>query len=502
MQHRGLSDLVFTSSEFYLAVENDGDQPRYEFYNKQQQQSQQRYRVRFEKIYESDSSGDKIGESDISLNSLDWVTTDVTTNGGPITFWFNATDPDPDPQDKRFQKIAIKNVLQGTALKFDVYVEGWVWTQDKGAAYLDLEWRLRRGDDDSIDDPYKKNSTAACYDESTADVCFTIDPTAVATNSAGVKSNVNVQVIYEGPDDEDDIIIRYSRYEGDLAHDPKFGFGLSGKTKTTTTPKFPWCFSGHNLVDVKNQGPTRMDQLQVGDFVRTEDGTYSKVYSFGHYAPHAEAEFLQIRAQPNTNNQKTSSSILSLEITPNHLLYKMIVQPEEGRSHKELVAARDIGVGDLLVTSHGQHAVVVSVGTVQRQGYFSPLTHSGDLMVSGIQASSYVMLDWIQPYVSSNNQFLFYYQHVGTLPLRAYCRMFSKACQHEAYHPTTGFNKWVHFWYTVEQALLSLNVGTIVRLVLLGVVTVLYSFGTMSKKKKSLLSLFNKWYSVPRVLGK
>lgn len=125
---RGLSDLDLSTSDFYLAVENDGDQPRYEFYNKRSQQPPKRYRVRFEKIYESDSTGDKIGESDISLNSLDWVTTVVS----PGTFWFNATDP--DPQDKRFQKIAIKNVIQGTALKFDVYIFGWVWSQDKDAA--------------------------------------------------------------------------------------------------------------------------------------------------------------------------------------------------------------------------------------------------------------------------------------------------------------------------------------------------------------------------------
>jgi hypothetical protein len=49
-----------------------------------------------------------------------------------------------------------------------------------------------------------------------------------------------------------------------------------------TTNLFSSCFSGQNTVDVLDRGLISMDRLRIGDFVRTSNGDFSQVYSFGH----------------------------------------------------------------------------------------------------------------------------------------------------------------------------------------------------------------------------
>jgi len=185
-----------------------------------------------------------------------------------------------------------------------------------------------------------------------------------------------------------------------------------------------------------------MDALMIGDAVRVADGTFSMVYSFGHYEPHAKTEFVQIF---------THSSPVPLEITANHLLYT-----KSGKdSAMGLVPAGTIQVGDTLVaTSLTQEALVHQIRYVTRTGAYSPLTTAGHLVVNGVIASNYVTRDWLPNFMSYTMQQ--YMQHGAALPYQFYCAAVG-GCNNETYNDVTGFSPYVQFWYGIEQWHLKLH---------------------------------------------
>jgi hypothetical protein len=76
----------------------------------------------------------------------------------------------------------------------------------------------------------------------------------------------------------------------------------------------PACFSGFNKVEVKGKGMVRMDELEVGDLVRSDrnSGRYSRLHSFLHKNPNVETTFLQIHA---------NRLEMPLEVTQDHLVF-------------------------------------------------------------------------------------------------------------------------------------------------------------------------------------
>lgn len=196
------------------------------------------------------------------------------------------------------------------------------------------------------------------------------------------------------------------------------------------------CFSGHTVVDVLHQGSTRMDELKIGDQVRTAQGHYSTVYSFGHRQPFRTIRYLQIW---------TNASKLPLEISSEHLVFKF----DDKVNSKVLVAAEDVKVGDALIDQNGTPtAIVQSIRLVHRQGLYSPLTATGDAVVNGVLASNYVTRSWLKDYVRGG-LLLHYLQHGSTVPYRLFCSFMG--CHEEVYNNSTGFSPWVQFWYQVEQ---------------------------------------------------
>ena len=138
----------------------------------------------------------------------------------------------------------------------------------------------------------------------------------------------------------------------------------------------PFCFSGRSTVQVQGKGETRIDQLQIGDAVQQLDGSYSTVYSFAHRAPEQMVEYLQIH---------TTQTKKPLEISNKHMLY----------ANGHLVAAKEVKVGDaLLIPSNNNGdtttaATVTKIGRVSLIGAYAPYTTTGNLIVSGVAASSY-----------------------------------------------------------------------------------------------------------------
>jgi len=184
-----------------------------------------------------------------------------------------------------------------------------------------------------------------------------------------------------------------------------------------------------------------MDQLMIGDSVRTENGSYSLVYSFGHYQPNTKTEYLQIQVATDKYHHP-------LEITSEHLLYKHIFQTKK----KEVVPAGSIKVGDWVVAENGSSVKVSSIAKVRRVGAYTPLTTTGNFVVNSILASNYVSRMWVK---DVPGQMLHYLQHGGILPYRVYCTVVG--CHSETYHKVTGFSPWVMFWYRIEQWQLGLH---------------------------------------------
>ena len=110
-----------------------------------------------------------------------------------------------------------------------------------------------------------------------------------------------------------------------------------------------------------------MKDLQIGDRVLASTGEYETVYSFGHREEAVEADFLQLL--PST-----------LEISKDHMVLV----------NSRYAPASFVQVGDVLKLANGDSLTVEAIKTVVRTGVYAPFTTSGTIVVSNIQASTYI----------------------------------------------------------------------------------------------------------------
>jgi Hint module len=134
------------------------------------------------------------------------------------------------------------------------------------------------------------------------------------------------------------------------------------------------CFSKDMAVIAMGKGVVKMDHLEVGDKILTEDGVFQSVYSFAHRDPNEKATFLKIHSD---NGQP-------LELTHEHLVFLA--------DKKNPVRAKSVKVGDVLksATGNGKTATIKKIETVEKEGIYAPLTMGGSLVVNGVLASSYI----------------------------------------------------------------------------------------------------------------
>jgi len=192
------------------------------------------------------------------------------------------------------------------------------------------------------------------------------------------------------------------------------------------------CFSDRTLVVAQGKGPTRMDQLKVGDSVLTSSG-FSKVYTFGHLDVNRETDFLQIQTDISSNSEP-------LEITPEHLVY---VVADDGITSR-LLPAGQVRPGDLLQTAQGT-TEVTHVQRVHRRGIYAPFTLTGDIAVNGVIASNYIALPpAFQKLGSFEHQH--WLQHAAYVPYRLYCSTSIGHCGGEHQDEVTGYSKGTTMW--------------------------------------------------------
>jgi len=243
---------------------------------------------------------------------------------------------------------------------------------------------------------------------------------------------------------------------------------LSTPPPVAVVPTAP-CFSGNAQVEVQGKGAVRMDELQIGDAVKVADGTYSKVYSFGHKQVSAKGEYLQILTDSMMHH-----NVNPLETTANHLIYLF---DESTENIPKLVSAQDIQVGDFLVTGTGHFSRVQSIRMVNaKHGFYTPVTVTGDILVNGILASSYTSIDCLEGLFSK--QFFHWLSHGAMASYRLYCAV-KRGCEDESYDEA-GRNPWSSLWSSFQDALLdkddttSFTMVKKVLLVLVGAVPFLF----------------------------
>lgn len=187
------------------------------------------------------------------------------------------------------------------------------------------------------------------------------------------------------------------------------------------------CFSEIATVHVMDKGVTAMKDLKIGDKVMNANGDFEAVYSFGHYSPEIEAEFVQIHATGLES---------ALEISKEHMLFV------DGAA----VPASAVSVGDKVSLVGGAVAEVKKIQTVVRHGAYAPFTASGTIAVNNVAASVYVDLQndagvlIVGGYKTPlSMQFL---AHMFQSPHRLVCMMTPAYCKTETYS-AEGISSWV-----------------------------------------------------------
>lgn len=168
-------------------------------------------------------------------------------------------------------------------------------------------------------------------------------------------------------------------------------------TEKSAGSKLGGCFPGQGQVATP-QGPVPLQALRAGDLVQVmrEDGTlaYSPVLMFLHRDPRVSRAFLRLSTARGT----------TLTLTPSHLIFLL----EAGRAAAApptvsdalqkggVVLAGRVEEGDFLLVA-GEGGVmlekVVAVSYHEDGGVFAPLTAEGTLVVDGVVASCYAVID-------------------------------------------------------------------------------------------------------------
>jgi len=137
-------------------------------------------------------------------------------------------------------------------------------------------------------------------------------------------------------------------------------------TSPVTTIDIPpsFCFSGQSTVEVQHRGHIPMNQLSVGDMVKTQNSKYERVYSFGHRHESIQAKFLQFFPS-------------MLELSKDHMVFV---------KKKGVIPASLVKVGD----TFAEGGTVEDIRVITRLGIFTPYTPSSTIVVNGVLASNYV----------------------------------------------------------------------------------------------------------------
>lgn len=207
------------------------------------------------------------------------------------------------------------------------------------------------------------------------------------------------------------------------------------KRLETKTSVFIGCFPSDSFVHVPGKGPTPIQNLALGDEINAAPLQLSRVYSFGHYDPHVEAEYLDISVNDNDK---------PLVISPNHMVF---VQDQP-------VPAGRVVVGDWLTLHDRKKAQVTLIERATHTGAFAPFTEAGTLVVNGILVSSYVTLQEDSAIWTMGGDINIHtLSHLYQAPHRVMCKLVG--CKSETYDH--GISVWYIWPLRIARWLLQQN---------------------------------------------
>jgi hypothetical protein len=146
---------------------------------------------------------------------------------------------------------------------------------------------------------------------------FIVGTSCVSASSTLVSSPMGDLSDFDGMDSAGDWKIEVSdSFFTKTGKIVKWSLQIDASPARTCKPKNDikkmFCFSGENTVDIKNSGIVSMASLQIGDYVRTTNEEYSRVYGFAHLNHVAETDYLQIFVKGLDS---------PLEVSPEHFIY-------------------------------------------------------------------------------------------------------------------------------------------------------------------------------------
>lgn len=132
-------------------------------------------------------------------------------------------------------------------------------------------------------------------------------------------------------------------------------------------------------VELKNGQRISISQLQLGQEVKTLDHNdavkFSEVMAFLHKLPTGFNKFLRFDLERG----------VTLTLTAEHLVYVT----SKNSLTRQAIFARDVKIGDQLVTFNGIVASITKITTVMEEGLYAPLTDEGNLVANGVLVSCY-----------------------------------------------------------------------------------------------------------------
>lgn len=128
------------------------------------------------------------------------------------------------------------------------------------------------------------------------------------------------------------------------------------------------CFPPSATVELLGGSIIQMEDVVVGDVVRVGRNMFSRVFMFTHKMAATTNHFVSL---------KTGAA--EIELTSGHYIYV----------NGALATASTVNVGDFLTLATGEASTVEAVGSSIRVGLYNPQTVSGDIVVSGVLASTY-----------------------------------------------------------------------------------------------------------------
>ncbi|NP_001310756.1 sonic hedgehog protein-like precursor [Parasteatoda tepidariorum] len=159
----------------------------------------------------------------------------------------------------------------------------------------------------------------------------------------------------------------------------------SVKSESADAGRSGGCFDGDSTVRTE-AGPKKMSDLQVGERVqvaRTDGQTdYSEVILF----------LDRNETQQRLYNTLETENGRSITLTPTHLIFT--ASPHQ--TTPQATFAKHVEIGDYIYVASDRKVTlekVISVTSSAKKGVFAPLTREGNLVVDGVVASCYAIIE-------------------------------------------------------------------------------------------------------------